>query len=34
VLPKLEQRPHGPVLVLPPDAGYGRVEEPLSSVGI
>jgi 8-oxo-dGTP pyrophosphatase MutT (NUDIX family) len=34
VLPKLEHRASGPVLVLPPDAGYGRVEEPLSSVGI
>ena len=34
VLPKLEQRGGGQVLVLPPNAGYGLVAEPLSSVGI
>ena len=34
VLPKIEQRDGGPVLVLPPNAGYGVVEESLSSVGI
>jgi len=34
VEPRLEQREGGPVLVLPPDAGYGPVAEPLSSVGI
>lgn len=32
VEPQIEDRPHGKVLVLPPDAGYGVVEEPLSSV--
>jgi 8-oxo-dGTP pyrophosphatase MutT (NUDIX family) len=32
VEPALQERPHGPVLVLPPDAGYGVVEEPLSAV--
>jgi 8-oxo-dGTP pyrophosphatase MutT (NUDIX family) len=32
VEPKVQDRPHGKVLVLPPDAGYGAVEEPLSSV--
>ncbi len=30
VLPLVEQRPDGGVLVIPPDAGYGAVEEPLS----
>jgi len=34
VEPKVEQRPDGPVLVIPPHAGYGVVAEPLSSVGI
>lgn len=32
VEPKVQDRPHGKVLVLPPDAGYGVVEEPLSAV--
>ena len=32
VLPQIEQRPAGRVLVLPPDAGYGLVEEPLENV--
>jgi len=27
VLPEVQKRPHGRVLVLPPDAGYGAVEE-------
>lgn len=31
VQPDVQRRPEGPVLVLPPDAGYGRVEEPLES---
>lgn len=31
VTPHVEQRPGGPMLVLPEEAGYGRVEEPLSS---
>ena len=34
VEPKIEQRDGGQVLVLPPNAGYGVVVEPLSSVGI
>jgi 8-oxo-dGTP pyrophosphatase MutT (NUDIX family) len=34
VEPKVERRDGGQVLVLPPDAGYGAVAEPLSSVGI
>jgi 8-oxo-dGTP pyrophosphatase MutT (NUDIX family) len=34
VLPKIEQREGGQVLVLPPNAGYGAVEESLSSVGV
>jgi 8-oxo-dGTP pyrophosphatase MutT (NUDIX family) len=34
VLPKIEQRDGGQVLVLPPDAGYGVIAEPMSSVGI
>jgi len=34
VEPKVEQRDGGQVLVLPPNAGYGAVAEPLSSVGI
>jgi len=33
VEPKVERRAEGQVLVLPPDAGYGVVAEPLSSVG-
>jgi 8-oxo-dGTP pyrophosphatase MutT (NUDIX family) len=33
VLPWIEQRPHGKVLVIQPDAGYGAVEEDLESVG-
>ncbi|HEY9219391.1 MAG TPA: NUDIX hydrolase, partial [Phenylobacterium sp.] len=32
VEPQIQDRPDGKVLVLPPDAGYGAVEEPLSRV--
>lgn len=32
VEPQIEQRPSGRVLVLPPDAGYGAVAEPLENV--
>lgn len=32
VLPWVEKREGGPVLVIPPDAGYGEVAEPLSAV--
>ena len=32
VEPQVQERPDGKVLVLPPDAGYGVVEEPLSNV--
>ena len=32
VEPQIQDRPDGKVLVLPPDAGYGVVEEPLSNV--
>jgi len=32
VEPVVEQRPGGGVLVIPPDAGYGAVEEPLSAL--
>jgi 8-oxo-dGTP pyrophosphatase MutT (NUDIX family) len=32
VQPQVEVRPHGRVLVLPPDAGYGVVEEKLENV--
>jgi 8-oxo-dGTP pyrophosphatase MutT (NUDIX family) len=32
VQPQIEQRPSGRVLVLPPDAGYGAVAEPLENV--
>lgn len=32
VEPQIQDRPGGKVLVLPPDAGYGVVEEPLASV--
>ena len=31
VMPDVQRRPEGPVLVLPPDAGYGPVVEPLES---
>ena len=31
VTPFVEQRPGGPILILPEEAGYGRVEELLSS---
>jgi hypothetical protein len=34
VLPKVEQRTDGDVLVIPSDAGYGVVAEPLSSIGL
>ena len=34
VLPKLERRSDGDVLVLPPDAGYGAVAERMSAIGI
>ena len=33
VTPWVETRPTGQVLVIPPDAGYGAVEEDLASVG-
>ncbi|MDB5432974.1 MAG: hydrolase [Caulobacter sp.] len=33
VLPVVERREGGGVLVLPPDAGYGAVAEPLSGIG-
>jgi hypothetical protein len=32
VQPQIEQRPSGRVLVLPPNAGYGAVAEPLENV--
>jgi 8-oxo-dGTP pyrophosphatase MutT (NUDIX family) len=32
VQPQIRERPSGRVLVLPPDAGYGAVEEPLENV--
>ncbi|HEY9236077.1 MULTISPECIES: NUDIX hydrolase [Phenylobacterium] len=32
VEPQIQDRPGGKVLVLPPDAGYGEVEEPLANV--
>jgi hypothetical protein len=32
VLPQVEQRDGKPVLVLPPNAGYGNVAEPLTSI--
>ena len=32
VQPQIEQRANGRVLVLPPDAGYGAVAEPLENV--
>ncbi|HEY2752603.1 NUDIX hydrolase [Phenylobacterium sp.] len=32
VQPQIQARPSGRVLVLPPDAGYGAVEEPLENV--
>lgn len=32
VQPQIQERPHGRVLVLPPDAGYGAVEEALENV--
>lgn len=32
VLPRVERREGGGVLVIPPDAGYGAVEEPLSAI--
>jgi 8-oxo-dGTP pyrophosphatase MutT (NUDIX family) len=33
VEPKVTQTPDGPALVIPPDAGYGVVAEPMSRVG-
>lgn len=33
VLPQVEKRPEGAVLVLPPDAGYGPVAEPMERIG-
>ena len=33
VTPWVERREHGQVLVIPPDAGYGAVEEDLAKVG-
>jgi 8-oxo-dGTP pyrophosphatase MutT (NUDIX family) len=33
VLPQVETRPEGRVLVLPPDAGYGVVAEPMERIG-
>jgi hypothetical protein len=33
VLPVVEDRPDGRVLVLPSDAGYGVVAEPMSRIG-
>ncbi len=32
VLPRVEKRPEGVFIVLPPDAGYGVVEEPAGSM--
>ena len=32
VEPQIQDRENGKVLVLPPDAGYGLVEEPLERV--
>lgn len=32
VCPEVQRRPEGPVLVLPPDAGYGEIAEPLDKV--
>ena len=32
VQPQIQRRDSGNVLVLPPDAGYGAVEEPLENV--
>jgi hypothetical protein len=32
VLPRIEDRPGGRVLTLPPEAGYGDVAEPLENV--
>src|SRR5205085_9476388 len=32
VCPEVQSRPEGKVLVLPPDAGYGDVAEPLDKV--
>jgi 8-oxo-dGTP pyrophosphatase MutT (NUDIX family) len=32
VLPEVQSRPDGKVLVLPPDAGYGEIAEPLDRV--
>ena len=34
VEPKITLRPGGSVLVIPPDAGYGAVEEPVATLGV
>ena len=34
VEPKITERPEGRVLVIPPDAGYGAVEEPVATLGV
>jgi 8-oxo-dGTP pyrophosphatase MutT (NUDIX family) len=34
VEPKITKRPGGSVLVIPPDAGYGAVEEPVATLGV
>jgi hypothetical protein len=32
VLPRMESRPDGRFLVIPPDAGYGPVAEPMDRI--
>ncbi|HEY3889974.1 MAG TPA: NUDIX hydrolase, partial [Caulobacteraceae bacterium] len=34
VEPKIMERPGGRVLVIPPNAGYGAVEEPVATLGV
>jgi 8-oxo-dGTP pyrophosphatase MutT (NUDIX family) len=34
VLPKMERRENGRFLVIPPDAGYGDVAEPMERIGV